>query len=238
MQALLVASIAGWLQVAPVAVAPSARADGTAVLMSGSAEMEVDNDEAIANFFLELQDADLARAQSTLNQRVAEGVAALKRADPRAQVETAGYGSSPIHSKTTARSIVGWRVRQSVTLRTMDLAALPKAVAAGQQQLALAAIDFRVSRASRERHEAELIRRAIANFNARVAAAAQALNVAPARVRVEEMNFGMRVVGPGPILAQMRGDTMSAQSVVEPSLDPGRTTLQQNVDGKVRLLAQ
>ena len=236
MQAILLASIAAaLLQAAPVAVAPAARSDGTLVLMSGNAEMEVDNDEAIASFYLELQDADLAKAQSTLNQRVAEGVAALKRADPKARVETAGYGSNPIYAKTASRSITGWRVRQSVTVRTMDLLALPKAVAAGQQHLALAGIEFRVSAASREKAESELIRRALANFNAKVAAAAQAMNVPPARLRVEELNFGVR--GGVPIVSHMRAEAMSAQVVAEPALDPGRTTLQQSVDGKVRLLA-
>ena len=85
--------------------------DGSVVLMSGAAEVEVDNDEAVANFYLEVQDADLARAQSQLNQRVSEGVAALKRADAKAQVQTAGYGSSPVYGKTGQRTIVAWRVR-------------------------------------------------------------------------------------------------------------------------------
>ena len=238
MQALLLASVAAWLQVAPASVAPPARPEGTLVLMNGTAEMEVDNDEAVASFYLELQDADLSKAQSLLNQRVAEGVASLKRADPKAQVETAGYGSSPIYSKTSARTIVGWRVRQGVNVRTMDLAALPKAVAAGQQQLALGGIDFRLSRASREKHETELIRRTIANFNTKVSAAAQALNVPPPRIRVEELNFGVRSNDGPPIVEFASARAMSSEAKVEPSLDPGRSTLRQGVDGKVRLLIQ
>ncbi len=87
-------------------------------------------------------------------------------------------------------SIVGWRVRQGVTLRTENLAALPKTVAAAQSLLSLGGIDFRLSKAAREKVEAQLIQQAIANFNARVAAAAQALGVPPGRVRIEEINFG------------------------------------------------
>ncbi|MDH4114996.1 MAG: SIMPL domain-containing protein, partial [Burkholderiaceae bacterium] len=74
----------------PPIVAPS---PGVLLMMTGSAEVEVPNDEAVANFFYEAQDADLAKAQGLVNQRVAEGTAALKKADPKAQVETSGYSS-------------------------------------------------------------------------------------------------------------------------------------------------
>src|SRR5262245_64033932 len=70
-----------------------ARPEGILVVMTGHAEMEVANDEAVANLYIELQDADLARAQSQVNQRAAEGVAQLKKGDPKAQVETSGYSS-------------------------------------------------------------------------------------------------------------------------------------------------
>jgi predicted secreted protein len=218
--------------------AAPAKFEGAVVLVSGSAEIEVDNDEAFASFYLEIQDADLTKAQSLVNQRVADGTAALKRADPKASIETAGYSSYPIYStKTNVRTITGWRIRQDVMLRTTDLAALPKAVSAGQQQLALGGISFRLSRATREKHEAELIRQAVANFNAKVAAAAQALNVPPARVRVEELNFGVRPLGGPPIVAyaQTRAP-VAMQAVPEPELSAGRSTLQQTVEGKVRLL--
>ncbi len=71
---------------------------GTLVLMTGAAEVELANDEAVVNFFYEAQDADLTRAQSLVNQRVGDGTAALKRADPKAQIETSGYSSYPVYS--------------------------------------------------------------------------------------------------------------------------------------------
>ncbi len=214
------------------------RFEGTLLLMNGTAELEVANDEALLNFYLEVQEPDLARAQSQVNQRVAEGVAALKRADPKAQVETAGYGSYPVYQSGTGRKIIGWRVRQGVSFRTTDLASLPKAVAAGQQQLALGGIDFRLSRAARERVEGELIQRAIANLNARVAAAAQALNVPASRLRIEELNFGVPADGRPPPMPMARMSAVApAEAVAEPQLDAGRTLQQITVSAKVRLLA-
>ncbi len=234
---LLLAAVALAATAAHAQPAPPPRFEGTLLMMNGAAEIEVANDEAALTFYLEVQEPDLARAQSQVNQRVAEGVAALKRADPKAQVETSGYGSYPVYQSGSGRKIVGWRVRQSVNLKTTDLASLPKTVAAGQQYLALGGIDFRLSRAARERVEGELIQRAIANVNARVAAAAQALNVPAARLRIEELNFGIPTGGRPPVIAMARMSAAPADSVAEPQLDAGQSLQQVTVAAKVRLLA-
>lgn len=217
-----------------LAQAPAPRAEGTLLLMTGSAAVEVDNDEALAQFFFETQEADLPRAQSLVNQRVADGVAQLKRADPKALIETAGYTSYPIYQPGTQRKLVGWRVRQGVSLRTSDLAALPRAVASAQQHLALAGVDFHLSRAARAKVEAELIEQAIANFNDKVAAAARALKVPPERIKLEELNFG---VAPPPV-PRMRAEMMAAAApaVEEPQFDAGRSLQQLTVTGRARLL--
>jgi predicted secreted protein len=213
------------------------RFEGTLLIMTGAAELEVANDEAVVSFFLEVQEPELARAQSQVNQRMADGVAAVKRADPKAQVETSGYGSYPVYQPGAGRRIVGWRVRQSVNVRTTELANLPQAIAAGQQQLALGGIDFRLSRAARERVEGELIQSAIANLNARVAAAAQALNVPATRQQIEEINFGIPTGGRPPVVAMARMQAAgAADSVAEPQLDAGQSTQQVTLSAKVRFL--
>jgi predicted secreted protein len=207
---------------------------GTLIVMTGSAEIELPNDEAVVNFFYEAQDADLAKAQSLVNQRVGDGTAALKRADPKAQIETSGYGSYPVYSGSN-RSIVGWRVRQGVMLKTANLADLPKTVAAAQAILSMGGIDFRLSKASREGVEAKLIQQAIESLNGRVAAAAQALGVPPTRVRLEEVNFGGREGGPIP-LGSPRIATMASDAVPPPTFEAGRSIERIAVTGKARLL--
>jgi uncharacterized protein len=208
---------------------------GTVILMTGSAEIELPNDEAVASFFYEAQDADLAKAQSLVNQRVGDGTAALRRADPRAQIETSGYGSFPVYGGGSNRSIVGWRVRQGVTLRTDSLAALPKTVAAAQSTLSLGGISFRLSKAAREKVEAQLIQQAIANLNARIAAAAQALGANAQRVRLEEVNFGVREGGPMPLGASPMV-AMSSDAVAAPTFEAGRSAERLAVSGRARLL--
>lgn len=220
-------------QTAPPVAAPPA---GTLLLMGGSAEVEVPNDEAVASFFYEAQDADLTKAQALVNRRVGEGTAALKRADPRAQIETSGYSSFPVYSGGSARSIVGWRVRQGVTLRTGDLAALPRTVSAAQSFLALGGIDFRLSKAAREKVDAQLIQLATADLNARLATAAAALGGASARLRIEEVNFGVRDGVPQPMMLRQAPMMAAESGAPPPAFESGRSTERLTIHGKARLL--
>lgn len=208
---------------------------GTLLLITGTAELEVPNDEAVASFFYEAQDADLSKAQALVNQRVGDGTAALKRADPKAQVETSGYSSYPVYSSGSARSIVGWRVRQGVTLRTENLATLPRTISSVQSFLALGGIDFRLSQAARAKVDTQLIQLATANLNARLASAATALGATTARLRIEEVNFGVREGGPQPVMMR-QAPMMSEASAPPPSLESGRSMERLTVSGKARLL--
>ncbi|HWL74836.1 MAG TPA: SIMPL domain-containing protein [Burkholderiaceae bacterium] len=208
---------------------------GTLILMTGAAEVELTNDEAVANFFYEAQDADLTRAQSSVNQRVADGTAALKRADPKAQIETSGYSSYPVYSSGSNRTITGWRVRQGVTMRTDNLAALAKTVASAQPALALGEIEFRLSKTAREKVEAQLIQLAVANLNARFAAAGQSMGVPATRIRLEEVNFGVREAAPQQPM-MMRSAMQSSDAVVPPTFESGRSIERLTVTGKARFL--
>lgn len=217
---------------APIATASPT--PGTLVHMTGAAEIEIANDEAVAHFFYETQDADLAKAQAQVNQRVAAGTAVLKKADPQAQIETAGYSSFPVYSGPSSRTLAGWRVRQGVTLRTANLNALPATVAAAQSTLSLGNIDFKLSKATRDKADGQLIAQAIANLNARIAAAAQALGVPAQRIRLEELDFGGRDSGPRPMaMARMAAPS---ESVPAPSFEPGVSVERLTVSGRARLL--
>jgi predicted secreted protein len=112
---------------------------------------------------------------------------------------------------------------------------LPKTVAAAQSTLSVGGVDFRLSKAARETVEAKLIQQAIANLNARVAAAAQALGVPANRVRLEEVNFGVREGGPIPI-GSPRIATMATDAVPPPTFEAGRSAERIAVTGKARLL--
>ena len=215
----------------------AARAEGTVVVMPGLAQLQLPNDEALASFYYEVQDADARKAQAQVNARVADGIAALKRADPAAQVESAGYQSYPVYAQApgVAPRISGWRVRQTVNLRTTDLERLASTVQAGQGVMALGSLQFQLSRAAREKAEAQLIERAVANVQARVAAAAKALGVAAERVRIEELSFGRRDEFAPPQPMMMRA-AMADGAAPPPALELGQSTESLPVTARVRFL--
>ena len=228
----LLLSVVAAAQAPPIAQTSA----GTVLLMTGSAEIDVANDEALASFYYEAQDADLTKAQALVNQRVSDGTAALKRADPKGVVETSGYSSYPVYSGGSQRAIVGWRVRQGVTLRTENLSALARTVAAVQSLLALGGVDFRLSKAARDKVDAQLIQLATANLNTRLAAAAAALGGTPARLRLEEISFAGRDGGPQPMMMRQAPMLASEASPPPPSFEAGRSTERLTVNGKARLL--
>ncbi len=217
-------------QVPPLTLQPA----GTVLSMTGAAELELPNDEAVATFFYEVQNADLAKAQALINQRIADATSALKRADPKAHVDTSGYSSYPVYSGGSQRTIIGWRVRQSVTLRTANLTALPSTVAAVQPLLALGNIDFRLSKSARDSADAQLIKLATANLNERLASAAAALGGARSQLRLEEINYGVREV-PRP-LPMRQAMVASEPTPRPPSFEPGQSIERLTISGKARLL--
>jgi predicted secreted protein len=224
------------LGVATAVAQPAPRADNALVQLTASAELELPNDEAVASFAVEVQDADAQRAQTLVNQRAAVGLAALKKADPSAQIETAGYSSYPVYARDGNSRITGWRVRQGLQLRTTDLAALPRTIAQGQETMILAGVEFRVSRKAREGARAELIRRAVGDLNLRVAAVAQALNVAPERLRLEELSFSPEG-GERPPMMFRAQSAADAPAAPPPALEAGSSLQQLTVSAKLRITA-
>jgi uncharacterized protein len=235
MKRLLAATAVATLLAAPTAAQQplTMPPTGTLVLMTGTAEVEIPNDEAVADFYFEVQDADLTRAQALVNQRLTEGTAAVKRADPKAKLESSGYSSYPVYAKNSD-AIIGWRVRQGVTLRTENLAALPKTVASAQPSLALGRIDFGLTKPTREKIEAQLIQLAMSNLRSRLAAAAQSMNVPANRLRLEEVDFSERQTAP-PRPMVMRS-MATAEQTTPPTFESGRSIERLMVSGKARLL--
>ena len=138
------------------------------------------------------------------------------------------------NSGGATRSIVAWRVRQGVMLRTDNLAALPNTVSSVQSMLALGGIDFRLSRAARDRVDAQLIQLATNNLNARLASAAAALGAAPSRLRLDEGNVGAREVGT-PVMMRQAPMLSEASAPSPPSFESGRSTERLIITGKARL---
>ena len=228
----------------PVSPQAPAQTSGTLVIIPAYGEVRYPNDEARATFMIEEQDKDKSAAASRVNQKMKQGTEIVRKEDPQAQLKTRGYYTYPVYAdevqpRTTnkARQPVGWRVGQYLDVTTMNLAGLPKTVAAAQKILALNGLSFGLSTASTRKLEEQRIATSYQNLTDRVAAVAKAMgrNVADATIETVDFEASGAYAPQDAVMAKnMRASAMEAAPVEEPSFEPGETTLNMRVVGKVR----
>ena len=225
---------------------------GTLVIVPATGEVVRANDLAIATFGIEEQDKDKALAASRVNQKMKDGVAIVRATDPQASLKTQGYYTYPIYAEQPRNLsgsliqpapkpvIIGWRVGQYVQVKTMNLTALPKTVAAAQALLSFNSINFGLAPATVKKVDEERIAATYANLNERIASIATAMGRSRTDAVIDTVdfeatgNYGMQVSARALQYAPAPASERSRVEVAEPSLEPGETTLQMKVVGKVR----
>jgi uncharacterized protein YggE len=228
------------------AMAQSVQTAGTLVIVPASGEVKHANDEANLTFMIEEQDRDKAAAASRVNQKMKQGMEILKREDPQAILTTRGYYTYPVYPeeqpqpRTNGKQLrqpSGWRVGQYLEMKTGNLQNLPKTVAAAQRVLALNGLRFGLSDATAKKMDAQRIDATYKNLSERIASIARAMGRNPADSVLETVDFE----GSGNYAQQdfaapkaMRAAMAEAAPVEEPSFEPGETTLDMRVVGKVR----
>lgn len=224
---------------------------GTMVVVPAFGEVVRANDQAVASFTIEEQDKDKAVAASKVNQKMKQGMEIIRKEDPQAALKTEGYYTYPVYAEqrplpngTMAPpkpQIIGWRVGQSLEVKTLHLAGLPKTAAAAQKVLALSSLNFGLAPATLKKLDEERIAATYKNLNERIASIAAAMGRNRAEATIDTVDFE----GSGNYAGQERGAAAApmamkamrmndAQAVAEPSFEPGETTLQMNLVGKVR----
>jgi predicted secreted protein len=230
-------------QSAPPATAQTA---GTLVIVPASAEVTRPNDEAYVTFVVEEQDEDRVAATSRVNQKMKEGTAIVRAQDPQAQLKTTGYYTAPVYPNepdnprplNTRRVPIGWHVTQTLQVTTRNLAALPNTVAAAQKLLNLDGLNYHLSSELARKLDEERIAATYRNLNQRIAAIARAMGRNLADATVETVDFDgneQRVVANAAgILPRAMAMRAQEPNLPEPSFEPGETTLDMHVVGKVR----
>jgi uncharacterized protein YggE len=229
-------------------VQSQAQATGTTVIIPAYGEVTAPNDQATAVLAIEEQDKDKAAAASRVNQKMKQGLEILKRADPQASLKTLNYYTYPVYPEdppvrpmaaNKPRVPTAWRVGQYVEVKTTNLAGLPKTVAAAQKVLTLNAINFGLTPAATKKLDDQRIAATYKNLNERIASVAGAMGrpVTDATLDTVDFegsgNYADREGAPAPMMA-MRKSAMDTAEVAEPSFEPGETTLQMRLVGKVR----
>ena len=219
---------------------------GTLVIVPAFGEVKHANDQASAIFSIEEQDKDKSAAASRVNQKMKQGADIVRREDPQAVLKTHGYYTYPVYAEqrplpngTMPKPLtIGWRVGQSLEVKTANLAGLPKTTAAAQKVLALNSLNFGLAPPTIKKLDEQRIAATYLNLNERIAsiAAAMGRKVSDAVIDTVDFegsgNYTQRVDMAAAPMAMSR--MKESAEVSEPSFEPGETTLQMRLVGKVR----
>ena len=246
--ALLAASLVFAAQAQAQSALPTT---GTLVIVPATGEVTHANDEATASFMVEEQDKDKAAAASRVNEKMKRGTETVRKEDPTAVLKTMGYYTYPVYPEDRPvpvdsvavkkpRVPTSWRVGQNLEVKTSNLAGLPKMTSSVQKVLALSGISFGLSPATTKKLDDQRIKVTYQKLNERIASIASAMgrNVSDAVVETVDFegsgNYAANGMGGAASPKMMRSVGMSEQQVAEPSFEPGETTLEMLLVGKVR----
>ncbi len=222
---------------------------GTLVIVPANGEVTHVNDEATVNFMVEEQDKDKAAAASRVNQKMKQGTEIVRREDPKAILKTMGNYTYPVYPEdrplpngmpsNKARVPTSWRVGQQLEVRTTNIANLPKMTASVQKVMGLSGINFGLSPATTKKLDDLRIAAAYQNLNERIASIANAMGRKVGDAVLETVDFegSGNYAGNGADMQSpkmMRAMAAESGQVAEPSFEPGETTLQMRLVGKVK----
>jgi len=222
---------------------------GTLVIVPAQGEVRANNDQAVATLAIEEQDKDKAAAASRVNQKMKQGLDIVKKEDPQASLKTQGYYTYPVYpderplpagAAPKPRVPAAWRVGQYLQVTTTSLDKLPKTVAAAQKVLTLNNLSFGLSPAATRKLDEQRIAATYQNLNERIASIAAAMGRKVSDATLDTVDFEgsgayarEAMAAPAPMM-MMRAKAMDSAEVSEPSFEPGETTLEMRVVGKVK----
>lgn len=222
---------------------------GTMVIVPANGEVRAANDQAIVTFAVEEFDKDKAAAASRVNRKMKEGTDIVRRADPKAELKTQGYYTYPVYpeppvqplpaSRTPVKPVPsGWRVGQYLEVKTTNLAELPKTAAAAQKVLQINGIQFGLAPATEKKLDDQRIAETYRNLNERIVSIARAMGRQPGDAVLDTVDFEGtgNYVRDNEVMAapKMMARAGAADAMPEPSFEPGETTLNMRLVGKVK----
>lgn len=247
-----IALLAASLALAAHAQAQTLPTAGTLVIVPATGQVTHANDEATASFMVEEQDKDKAAAASRVNEKMKKGTEIVRKEDPKAILKTMGYYTYPVYPEDRPIPVDGvavkrprlptsWRVGQYLEVKTANIAGLPKLTSSVQKVLALNGIGFGLSPATTKMLDDQRIKVTYQTLHERIASIASAMGRNVSDAVVETIDFegsgnyaGNGQAGSAAAPMMMRSKGMSEQEVAEPSFEPGETTLEMRLVGKVK----
>lgn len=196
---------------------------------SVSAQQEVENDTINASLYVQREGNEAGKLADEVNAEITWAVELAKKS-PAVKVQTMGYQTFPVYSKTR---LSGWRVRQSISLETDDSSELSTLLGTLQSRLAIQSIYYSISHARRQKVEKQLIEEALAGFTERAKLVAAQLNRSDYRI----VNLNISTQDQSQPRYRTNAPMMMAEkaSVSPPSLEAGEQSLSVVVHGTIEL---
>lgn len=202
------------------------------ISLSASAQQEVEADLLVAVLVAQRDGTDAAQLAGEVNALVDS---AMSQAQGEAQIEseTLGYTTDPVYTKGT---LTGWRVRQSIRLRSRDAASLSGLVGRLQERLLLQSIGYEVSDERRKETEDALIRAGVDAFKARAELIAEQMG--QRKHRLVEMRVETGGDRPAPVYRAMAAMPAADAAAAAPRIEAGKQTIRVQVSGVIELQVQ
>jgi predicted secreted protein len=188
---------------------------------------EVANDLITALMRVTHDELDPSRLADRVNSDI-RWATELAKKQRGIEVESGAYYTSPIREK---ERISGWTASQELVLTARDTVQLSRLVAALQERLQLASMQFSVSVERRRAIEDELIAEALAAYRKR----AELIEHELAATSHELVYLSVNAGGAVPPVPVRFAEAAYASKIAEPSLEAGTSTLSVAVSATIEL---
>ena len=196
------------------------------VYLDAQAEREVPNDEMRVVLFVEQQGRDAESLQQRINQDMNWALDMAKREKDIA-TSSGSYRTVPLYEN---RLIARWRVSQELELVSTSINRLTELTGRLQERLQVRSMDFRPTKATRDRYQEELMEEALALFKRRAEIVGR--HMPTPKYRIVELQVN---AGGGPIpMERMKLATMAMQADAAPGVEAGTSLMTVTVSGNVQ----
>jgi len=198
------------------------------IQLSAQAVADVENDTVVAVLVVRRQGSDVVKLTEEVNQTMMQAIKRCKQVKA-VEVQTLNYQTGPVYEK---QHQTGWRVSQSLQLKSRDSQALSQLIGKLQGSLMLESMAYEISPAQRDEVKESLIAKAITAFRKRAQNITQQLGRKHYRlVRMQVDTGGIPVPPRNPQLYR----AFSEASTPPPTIEAGKQQVSVTVTGEIEL---
>lgn len=198
------------------------------ISLSAEAMEDIPNDTLVVVLYAQREGDELSKLADDVNQAITRAVKRSKQMLD-VEVQTRAYQTHPVYQQ---QRLSGWRVRQSIQLKSRNIKTLSELIGELQSSLAVESMSYTVSHEQRTRMEEILIGKAIAAFQQR----AQQITRHLGRKKHRLVHMDVQRNGGMQPMLQRSFSPMLESKAAAPTVEPGKQTLTVTVSGVIELL--